>query len=168
MARRLTTITDEQYRQQRDFDKWMKTQARVVQLVCLINGHEFPDPFSDKLTHRLLPAGEHGRRRSTIQLEAPCQRTVGTKDDPDAGETCGTVIRKLLGPGGIISGTKPIYDYEQWYRVPAGLLEHGWLSKAQRGIIRQYLYVELPELRRAEAASRERKRARAARREQPA
>ncbi len=130
----------------RKFIHWMKTEARIVQLVCLINGHIFPDPFSSDMSHEVLPAG-HGRKRSTIQLNGACQREVD-------GEHCGTVIRKLLGPGGIISRSKPVYDYELWYRVPPELLADGWLSREQRGIVRTYLYVELPGQRAIEHGRR--------------
>jgi hypothetical protein len=148
MTARPRLIDPEARRRQREFIKWMKTQARVVQLVCLISGHIFPDPFSGDLEHAVLPAGERGRKLATIQLSGGCQREV------DA-EHCGTIIRKLLGPGGVISQSKPIYDYESWYRVPPELLDSGWLTAEQRGIIRNYLYVELPGQRRAEIRKRE-------------
>lgn len=121
----------------RAFVHWMKTQARPVQLVCLIDGHQFPDPFSGDFHHQVLPAGKRGRKTSTIQLDGPCQREV-------AGEHCGTTIRKLLGPGGVISSSRPVYDYEHWYLVPRKLLTQGCLTRAQRGIIRTYVYLELP------------------------
>src|SRR5215471_7565305 len=136
-------IDPEQRHRQRQFIKWMKTEARVVQLVCLISGHVFPDPFSGDLSHQVLPAGEQGRKQATIQLTGPCQREVD-------GERCGTVIHKLLGQGGIISRSRPVYDYEAWYRIPPELLEYGYLSRDQRGIIRVYLFTELPALRKAE------------------
>jgi len=145
-------IDPEQRSRQRKFVKWMKTDARVVQLMCLINGHVFPDPFSGEFAHEVLPAGEHGRKQATIQLTGACQREVD-------GEHCGTVIHKLLGQGGIISRSRPVYDYEYWYAVPAGLLDHGYLSREQRGIIRAYLFVELPALRKAEKAKLAAKRA---------
>src|SRR6266851_4111975 len=97
-------------RRQRDFISWMKSQARIVQLVCLISGHIFPDPFSGDLEHAVLPAGQRGRKQATIQLSGYCQREVD-------GEHCGTVIRKLLGPGGVISQSRPVYDYASWYAV---------------------------------------------------
>jgi hypothetical protein len=143
-------IDPEARARQRRFVKWMKTEARVVQLVCLINGHIFPDPFSGDLSHEVLPAGVRGRKQSTIQLNGGCQREVD-------GQNCGTVIHKLLGPGGVISSSRPVYDYEAWYRVPPELLANGWLSREQRGIIRAYLYVEMPGLRRADAAKRVRR-----------
>jgi hypothetical protein len=183
MALKAVSVDPAQAKADKQFMNWVRTVAKPVQLVCLIQGHVFPDPFAmdpeglPLIRHQLLPAGEHGRLHNTIQLEAPCQREVpgwsdelkipkGVLENPYAdpaqegeGERCGTTIRKLLGPGGIIAGGRPIYDYERWYRVPPELLENGWLSKRQRGMIREYIYVELPQLMAAEAKKRAKRRA---------
>jgi hypothetical protein len=119
MARKIRVLTDGEAA----FADWVKAASTAV-LECRTGRHFFPGITDERLS-------VSRRRNGGYELTAPCTREVD-------GENCGTTLRKILGPDGVLEWGTSTYEYDSRYPItdPQIELKNHNLTKAQRGLIR--------------------------------